>query len=77
MSSGWKNLLGSEWAIANGWDAYATVGPIDLYSVPDLGWGSGSASELWLRLVVGPPPSEPYLPIDVRIGWIRLEDSVQ
>ena len=77
VSSGWKNLLGSEWSIANGWDAYATVGPIDLDSVPDLGWGSGSASELWLRFVVGPPPSEPYLPIDVRIGWIRLEESVQ
>ena len=56
---------------------YTTVGPKEPETLSGLGWGSGSASELWLRFVVGPPPSEPYLPIDVRIGWIRLEDSVQ
>jgi len=77
--SGWKNLLaGTDYAVGNGWDQYAVVGPIDLDDVSGLGWGSGTASELWLRVSAGPPPRPyPYDPIVVRIGWVLLEESAQ
>jgi hypothetical protein len=74
--SDWENLLyDTLYAVGNGWDEYAVVGPIDLDSVPDLNWASGNASELWVRITVGPSPYEPQPPIDVRIGWIKLEET--
>lgn len=72
----WKNLLdGTDYAVGNGWDQYAVVGPIDLDDVTDLNWGSGKASELWIRIEVGLPPWIDPEPIDVRIGWVKLEES--
>ena len=75
-ASGWKNLLaGTGYAVGNGWDQYAVIGPIDLDDVIDLVWGSDKASALWLRIYSGLPPWGTPDPIDVRIGWIKLEES--
>jgi hypothetical protein len=76
--SDWKNLLeGTDYAVGNGWDQYTTIGPIDLDSVSELGWGSDKASALWLRINVSLPQGSPPDPIDVRIGWAKLEESAQ
>ncbi len=76
--SDWKNLLaGTDYAVGNGWDQYTNIGPIDLDSVSELGWGSGTASALWLRINVSLPQGSPPDPIDVRIGWAKLEESAQ
>lgn len=78
---GWSNLLtGTGYHVGNGWDRWSTVGPIDLRSDTSLHWGDGDARELWLRfqyrITLQPEPID-TLPLDVRIGWIRLEESAQ
>ncbi len=74
---GWENLLGSDYSVGNGWDEYSVIGPIDLNGIDNLDWGiAGDASELWLSLRSGCPIT-PGTPIDVRIGWIKLEESAQ
>ena len=46
-------------------------------SINGLNWGIGDdASELWLSIRSG-CPFIPGIPIDVRIGWFRLEESAQ
>ena len=73
---GWNNLLGGDYSVGNGWDEYSVIGPIDLKADTSLHWGNDDASELWLSLRSG-CPFTPGIPIDVRIGWFRLEESGQ
>ncbi len=54
------------------WNDYL---PNVLNDYGSLDWGDEDASELWLRISApADPDSIPY-PIDVRIGWVRLEES--
>lgn len=74
---GWYNLLeGTNYSVGNGWDMWSTVGPVDLDNVSGLEWNSDDAKELWIRFQAG-FPSFPVFPVDIRIGWIRLEESAQ
>ncbi len=74
----WRNLLSeTDYHVGNGWDKWGVIGPIDLKNIGDLEWGTEDASELWLRMQGSGPPVEPLEPVDIRIGWIRLEESVQ
>jgi hypothetical protein len=70
---GWYSLLGSSFSVGNGWDQYATIGPIDLDSISNSAWDD-NVCELWIRMtsiaLFEPPDS-----INVRIGWIRLEEG--
>jgi len=72
---GWCNLLGSNYSVGNGWDSWGTVGPVDLDSIDNLEWGSNDAKELWISFRSG--IHFPFDPVNIRIGWIRLEESVQ
>ena len=71
---GWYDLLGSN-SIGNGWDQYSAIGPIDLNDIDSLNWGNDDASELWLRMQDEATLVDPPVPVDIRIGWIRLEES--
>ena len=76
-SSGWVNLLGPGYHVGNGWDQWTIIGPIDLDTLSGLNWGADSlcAQELWLRIhALKNIPGSP-IPVDVRIGWVRLEES--
>jgi len=80
-SYGWKNLLGSTWPISNGWDGYTIIGPIDLDLVGDSSWTDDYMSAIRLRFQSNaqlyPLPPDAPDSIDIRIGWIRLEESGQ
>lgn len=79
-SYGWKNLLqGTDYSIDNGWDGWTVIGPIDLDYVGDSSWTYDDVTDLRLRFQSNAqfypiPPDHPDS-IDVRIGWIRLEES--
>lgn len=76
----WYGVLGTHgYSISNGWDGWSVIGSVDLREIDSLYWGNDTASELWLRLQSNAqyypfPPDYPDS-IDVRIGWIRLEES--
>ena len=74
---GWKNLLYSTNHIGNGWDEWGIVGPIDLDTLSGLGWGVDTiyAQELWLLMQGSGTVIDPPAPVDIRIGWVRLEES--
>ena len=74
---GWYDFPGSSYSIGNGWDQYCAVGPIDLNDIDSLNWGNDDASELWLRMQVEATLVDPPVPVDIRIGWIKLEESEQ
>jgi hypothetical protein len=79
---GWQGLLsGSGYNVSNGLDGWTVIGPIDLKADTSLHWGNDDASDLQIRFQsdVQYYPIPPNLPdsIDVRIGWIRLEESAQ
>jgi len=80
-SPGWVSFLSEPgYHIGNGWDRWSVIGPIDLDSTSSLGWGNGTAKELWIRFQYSiTPQPEPLdtLPLDIRIGWVRLEESAQ
>ena len=72
-------LAGTGYHVGNGWDRWSVIGPIDLKADTSLHWGTGTAKELWIRFQFGFEgivPGSPE-PIDVRIGWFRLEESAQ
>jgi hypothetical protein len=79
----WKDSQNNEsdWydldvSVGNGWDQYGTVGPVDLSQISGLGWGDGAdAKEVWLKFEAERPTSPPIKPIDIRIGWITLEEG--
>ena len=75
---GWYNLLqNTGYSVGNGWDMWSTVGPVDLDSVSSFEWGNDDAKELWIRFQAGATSLPVVIPIDIRIGWIRLEESAQ
>ena len=79
---GWVNLLNiSDSHVGNGWDRWTVIGPIDLKADTSLHWGDDDASDLQMRFQSNVQyfPVPPDLPdsINVRIGWIRLEESAQ
>ena len=63
--------------VDNGWDGWSVLGPLDLDTLSTLNWGTEDASELWLKVRAYLPPSTRPRPIDVRIGWVKLEESQQ
>ncbi|MCK5117518.1 MAG: hypothetical protein KAR44_13030, partial [Candidatus Aegiribacteria sp.] len=73
-------LAGTGYHVGNGWDRWSVIGPIDLKADTSLHWGNGTAKELWIRfqyrITIQPEPLD-TLPLDIRIGWIRLEESAQ
>ncbi len=75
--SDWTNVLfQTGHFVLNGWDKWQTIGPVDLNDFASLDWGDDDVSELWLR--VSPPldsVSRPD-PVDIRIGWVKLEESI-
>jgi len=83
----WKDSHGSwhGWAettleAGNGADGWEVLGPVDLDNVTGLGWGGDIASDLELRFHHdGFGPSPPVDPDDtlIRIGWVKLEETVQ
>ncbi|RKZ07589.1 hypothetical protein DRQ25_11220 [Candidatus Fermentibacteria bacterium] len=73
-------LAGTGYHVGNGWDRWSVIGPIDLKADTSLHWGDGNAKELWIRFQYSiTPQPEPLdtLPLDIRIGWVRLEESAQ
>ena len=75
-SPGWVSFLSEPgYHIGNGWDRWSVIGPIDLDSTSSLGWGNGTAKELWIRFQGSGTIIDPPAPVDIRIGWIRLEES--
>ena len=78
-SPGWSNLLGSNFSLDNGWDGWRIVGPIDLDSIAGSEWADNDVTELRMRFQSNAqfysiPPDYPDS-IDVRIGWMRLEEA--
>ena len=76
-SYGWKKLLYSANHVGNGWDEWGIVGPIDLDTLTGLEWGADTmyAQELWLLMQGSGTIIDPPAPVDIRIGWVRLEES--
>ena len=74
----WSGVLGgSGYHVGNGWDRWNIIGPIGLDTLTALNWDTDDASELWIRFKYDhQAPTRPQ-PIDIRIGWIRLEESDQ
>lgn len=75
--SDWCDLLPVGDEVGDGW---GVLGPVDLDNVAGLGWGGDSASDLELRFHHdGFGPSPPVDPDDtlIRIGWVKLEETVQ
>ncbi|MGM0628246.1 MAG: hypothetical protein ACQETZ_08805 [Candidatus Fermentibacterota bacterium] len=76
--SDWCGLLqGTGYQVGNGRDQWRTVGPIDLDDVDGLGWEDGGLAEGLELSIRGDPSegSEGTPPVDVRIGWVRLEET--
>ena len=68
-------ITGSVNYVRNGWQNWMIVGPLDLDGFGSLDWGDEDVSEIWLRLsALADSVSSPD-PVDVRIGWVRLEES--
>ena len=81
IEHGWENLLSTFSShVGNGWDRWSIIGPLDLNDIDSLHWGDDDAKELWFRLqyrlTLQPEPLD-TLPLDIRIGWVRLEESAQ
>ncbi|MCK5116898.1 MAG: hypothetical protein KAR44_09885, partial [Candidatus Aegiribacteria sp.] len=75
---GWVNLLSEHgYHVGNGWDRWATVGPINLNNIHGLHWSDDSlfVKELWILMQGSGTSIDPPAPVDIRIGWIRLEES--
>ena len=74
---GYAGLLGSTgYHVGNGWDGWSEIGPIDLNDIDSLHWSDDDVSELWLMFKAA-CPFTPGFPKDIRIGWIKLEESEQ
>jgi len=79
-SFGWVNLLNiTSSHVGNGWDRWSVIGPIDLKADTSLHWGADTsyAQELWFRIQGAGSVVKPPEPVDIRIGWVRLEESAQ
>ena len=71
----WTNVLyQTGHFILNGWDDWRTVGPVNLSQTTGLNWDDDQVSELWIKIEAEQTEFSPE-PIDVRIGWIKLEES--
>jgi len=72
----WYSVLSTHgYYVSNGWDGWSEIGPIDLNDIDSLYWGTDNASELWLQIKRSGTSIDPPAPVNVRIGWIRLEES--
>jgi len=72
----WTNVLyQTGHFVLNGWDRWRAVGPVDLSQTTGLNWGDDNVSELWLKIEAEETLIRPPQPINVRIGWVRLEES--
>jgi len=73
--SDWHNISSVVSSLTNGWNQFHTSGPLDLTTlVDDVPWSDNSIQELWLRFQMGKPDpitSDPQ----IRLSWVRLEES--
>ena len=68
---------GTNYYVLDGWNEYSTVGPVDLSTIQNLNWGGEDATELWIKLEAEKPELWIPMPMDIRIGWVMLEESLQ
>jgi len=67
------NISSEMGGLGDGWDQWKVFDPIDMNGVS--GW-SGMIHDIGLRFQVSiPDPPQIIQPIDLRIGWIRLENG--
>ena len=72
----WYGVMGPSYYVSNGWAGWSEIGPIDLNDIDSLHWSDDDVSELWLMFKAA-CPFTPGFPKDIRIGWIKLEESEQ
>jgi len=68
------NLSSQVGGLGDGWDQWKVFAPFDMDSVT--GWG-GEIHDFGIRFQVGVPDPVPLEvhPIDIRLGWVKLEDG--
>ena len=73
--TGWYNLSDAfESGPGNGWDQWTVLGPIDMVSLVDSSWDDNDIEEVFLSFRSSKQTPRDR-PIDIRIGWIKLENG--